>query len=167
MHQAPHDYSKWDRLAQALDDDEEDPMTWPVCQEIPWNTVGPLVDRVLDEHFGPERPEESGPIPGEAAEAVEADARFADPARVDLTLVSSMKNVGDEDLVSLFAAALPDANKDIWVILGPCAHASSCADLVVQDPNGEVRMMLDTLREFLGGVHPDDAVNSMGMCLIG
>ena len=71
------------------------------------------MDRVLDEHFGPERPEESGPIPGEAAEAVEADARFADPgeerlpsspvaerlplpARVDLTLVSSMKNVGDE-----------------------------------------------------------------------
>ena len=52
----PHDYSKWDRLAQALDDDEaadrresfcpvaapcsQDPMTWPVCQEIPWNTVG-------------------------------------------------------------------------------------------------------------------------------
>ncbi|OLQ03430.1 hypothetical protein AK812_SmicGene13601 [Symbiodinium microadriaticum] len=90
MHQAPHDYSKWDRLAQALDDDE-DPMTWPVCQEIPWNTVGPLVDRVLDEHFGPERPEEqSGPIRGEAAKAV-------DPARVDLTLVSSMKNVGDEE----------------------------------------------------------------------
>ena len=31
----------------------------------------------------------------------------------------------------------------------------------VQDPNGEVRMMLDTLREFLRGVHPDDAAASV------
>ncbi|CAE7558280.1 unnamed protein product [Symbiodinium natans] len=61
----PHDYSKWDGIAQSLDEeaDAEDPMAWPVCQEIPWHTVGPLVDRVLDEHFGPEKAEQrpSGP----------------------------------------------------------------------------------------------------------
>ena len=47
------------------------------------------MDRVLDEHFGPERPEEqSGPIRGEAAKAVEADARVrsADPGRATPSL---------------------------------------------------------------------------------
>lgn len=34
----------------------QDPSRWPVCEEIPWHQVGPLVERVLDEQFGPEKP---------------------------------------------------------------------------------------------------------------
>eukprot|EP00913_Durusdinium_trenchii_P010815 g10144.t1 len=47
---------KRDEMTEAtfdVDGDEE-PTKWPVCEEIPWHQVGPLVERVLDEHFGPE-----------------------------------------------------------------------------------------------------------------
>ncbi|CAE8602628.1 unnamed protein product, partial [Polarella glacialis] len=47
-------------------------MSWPVCEEIPWHTVGPLVERVIDEHWGPDPPpaEDSVPIFVASAEAL-------------------------------------------------------------------------------------------------
>ena len=98
-----------------------------------------------------------------------------------------------QDLMPLFAAALPDVNKDIlescftlhamlsWhqplhhvVHSEVCAYfllKTLCAALPREDPNGEVRMMLDTLREFLRGVRPEDPAASVlkgqhwgGMC---
>lgn len=35
------------------EEEEEDPMLLPVCSEIPWHHMEPLVDRILDEQYGP------------------------------------------------------------------------------------------------------------------
>lgn len=44
-------YSRWDAL-EAEEEREEDPMEMPVCSEIPWHHMEPLVNRILDEEYG-------------------------------------------------------------------------------------------------------------------
>lgn len=48
----PWGYDKWEKL-EVEEEQEEDEMSMPVCSEIPWHQMGPAVDRILDEKYGP------------------------------------------------------------------------------------------------------------------
>ena len=88
------DFGEWEKVAKGLEvDQDEDPSEWPVCEEIPWQQVGPLVERVLDDHFPPEKDESSSDVAEKEMLRVRASASSES---ADFREVLSLKDQGDE-----------------------------------------------------------------------
>mmetsp|Transcript_21616 Transcript_21616/g.64970 ORF Transcript_21616/g.64970 Transcript_21616/m.64970 type:complete len:271 (+) Transcript_21616:79-891(+) len=83
----PADYSKWDKLgAEEGEEEEEDPMLMPVCSEIPWHNMEPLMNRILDDAYGPDPVPQ--PTPAEKSREFQQgtqEGRQPPPARAEVS----------------------------------------------------------------------------------
>jgi len=77
------DYSKWEGLDGGDEDVEEDPMQMPVCSEIPWHQMGPVVEHILDHQYGPDPASTGAEVPLVADGSCEGGKPSSDAEQAD------------------------------------------------------------------------------------